>query len=143
MPDHFAQQCEIFHQLKVKKSQYSGIQTYWEHIRIVIAHLQKSFWSGTRVFWSLEINTKSHKRAKKHVRSFQIATTAAAAKTSPENKHMRKSDHLVITPSCSHSILFAKWIGRSAVEVNVENERFTAARSRSQKSRCHLADYVN
>ena len=32
-----------------------GDHTYWEHIRIIIAHLQKSFWSGTGVFRPLKL----------------------------------------------------------------------------------------
>ena len=65
MSDHFARQCETFQQLQVVNSQHSRIQTYWEHIRIVITHLQKSFRSGTRVFRSLEINgTKKMKNAR-------------------------------------------------------------------------------
>ena len=79
MPDHFARQCEIFQQLKVVNSQHSGISTYWEHIRIVITHLQKSFRSGTRVFRPLEMNRKKkmkNARAKREKLSFFIVKYA-------------------------------------------------------------------
>ena len=55
-------------------------------------------------------------------------------------------------PSSSHPLLLkehaAKWTGRSAVELNVEDERFTVMWSRccynvkSGNSRSRLADYV-
>ena len=48
-----------------------------------------------------------------------------------ESKHFRDGDYFMIIASC-------KWIGRSAVEENVEKERFTVASSRC----CHLADKV-
>ena len=65
----------------------------------------------------------------------QAATTVMAAKTSLENKHLGKCDYFVISASSSQSLLLShrarcKWTGRSAVEVNIENERFTVVWSR-------------
>ena len=65
---------------------------------------------------------------------------ATATKTSLENKHLRIS-FIVDSARC-------KWTGRSAVEVNLGNKRFTVVCFYVVKtlnleiSRCHLADYV-
>ena len=56
-----------------------------------------------------------------------------AAKTSLENKHLGHDDYITIVASSSHPLLLtehAAWTGRSAVERNVENERFSVVCSR-------------
>ena len=62
---------------------------------------------------------------------------ATTKKTSLENKHLGNGDYFVITASSSHALLATfrleyvvdrarcKWTGRSTVEVNIEDERFT------------------
>ena len=78
---------------------------------------------------------------------------AAATKASLENKHLTNSDYFVIIASSSNPLLFerarSKWTGRSAFEVNVENERFTVVcvhvvvkPLNLEISRCHLVDYI-
>ena len=61
-------------------------------------------------------------------------TKATQTKASLENKHLGNGDYFVMIASSSHSLLLTehatKWIDRSAVEVNVQNERFTVVRSR-------------
>ena len=85
----------------------------------------------------------------------------AAKKTSLENKYLGNGDYFVITASSSHALLATfrleyvvdrarcKWTGRSTVEVNIEDERFTVVvcsivvnALNLKISRCHLADYV-
>ena len=62
------------------------------------------------------------------------ATTPTAKKTSLENKHLGNGDYFVIIASSSHPLLLtehdANGPGRSAVEVNIENERLIVGYSR-------------
>ena len=63
------------------------------------------------------------------------ATTATATKTSLENKHAGNGAYFVVIASSSHPLLIVdgarfKWTGRSVVEVNVDDERFTVVCSR-------------
>ena len=55
--------------------------------------------------------------------------TATETKISLKNKLLGNGEYFVINASSSHPLLLtehaAKWTGRSAVEVNIENERFT------------------
>ena len=61
---------------------------------------------------------------------------ATAGKTSLKNKrYLRNVDYFAIVVFCSHSVLFSdklryRWTGRSIVELNIENERFTVVCSR-------------
>ena len=64
----------------------------------------------------------------------QAPTTATATKTSLENEHLGNDDSV-----CDYGFFLAafivdkarcKWTDRRAVEVNIENERFTVACSR-------------
>ena len=61
---------------------------------------------------------------------------ATADKTSLKNKrYLRNVDYFAIVVFCSHSVLFSdklryRWTGRSIVELNIENERFTVVCSR-------------
>jgi len=52
-----------------------------------------------------------------------------ATKTSLEKKHLGNGDCFAIIASSSRR-LCCKWTARSAVEVNVDNERFTVVCSR-------------
>ena len=58
-------------------------------------------------------------------------------------KHLRYGDYFAIIAFCSHSIS-----GRSAVQLNIANERFTVGCLRYREnlkleiSLCHLADYA-
>ena len=75
-------------------------------------------------------------------------TTATATKTSPGNLTLFYSCYFAIIPKRSTSTkndeLSRNQIGRSGVQVNKENEKFTAVRSRSPQnlecghSRCCL-----
>ena len=53
----------------------------------------------------------------------------AASKTSLENKNLGNGDYFVIIASSSHPLLLTEHatngLGKSAVEVNIENGRFT------------------
>ena len=69
---------------------------------------------------------------------------ATAKKTSLENKHLGNGDYFVIIASSSDALLTTfrleyvvdrarcKWTGKSTVEVNIEDERFTVV----VRSRC-------
>ena len=58
-----------------------------------------------------------------------------ATKTSLENKHLGNGDYFVIVSSSSVASFIvdrarSKWTAGSAVEINIENERFTVVCSR-------------
>ena len=54
--------------------------------------------------------------------------TATADKVSLKNKHLRYADYFAIIAFCLHFILLTKfryrWTGRSAIELDIENEKF-------------------
>ena len=65
-----------------------------------------------------------------HFSFFDISKTLMATKTSLENKHLGNGDYFVIISSSSVASFIVdrarcKWSGRRAIEVNIENERFT------------------
>ena len=57
--------------------------------------------------------------------------TATADRMSLKNKHVRNGNYFAIIALSSHSILLANYatagLDRSAVELNIEDERFTVA----------------
>jgi len=64
------------------------------------------------------------------IRELKAATTATVTKTSLENKRFRNGDYCFFLVSFIIDRARCKWTGRSAVKVNMENERFTIVCSR-------------
>ena len=58
-----------------------------------------------------------------------MTSIATATEISLENEHLGNGDYFMIIASSSHPFIVdrarCKWTGRSLIEVNVENERFT------------------